>query len=45
MDLIIGIAILLIVLFSSSTIEKRLKSIEEQNNRVIEILEEIRDKK
>ena len=45
MDLIIGIAILIIVLFSSSTIEKRLKSIEEQNNRVIEILEEIRDKK
>ena len=45
MDLIIGIAILLIVLFSSSTIEKRLKSIEEQNNRVIQILEEIRDKK
>jgi len=45
MYLIIGIAILIIVLFSSSTIEKRLKSIEEQNNRVIEILEEIRDKK
>ncbi|SEM43113.1 hypothetical protein SAMN04487786_1772 [Paenisporosarcina quisquiliarum] len=43
--MIIGIAILLIMLFSSSTIEKRLKSIEEQNNRVIEILEEIRDKK
>ena len=45
MDLIIGIAIVLIVFFSSSIIEKRLKSIEEQNNRVIEILEEIRDKK
>jgi len=45
MDLIIGIAIVLIVSFSSSIIEKRLKSIEEQNNRVIEILEEIRDKK
>jgi len=43
--LIIGIAVLLIVLFSSSTVEKRLKSIEEQNNRVIEILKEIRDKK
>lgn len=45
MELIIGIAIVLIVFFSSSTIEKSLKSIEEQNNRVIEILEEIRDKK
>ena len=45
MDLIIGIAIVLIVFFSSSIIEKRLKSIEKQNNRVIEILEEIRDKK
>lgn len=45
MDVIIGIAIILIVFFSSSIIEKRLKSIEKQNNRVIEILEEIRDKK
>ena len=44
MDLIIGIAIVLIVFFSSSIIEKRLKSIEEQNKRVIEILEEIREK-
>jgi len=43
--LIIGIVILLIVLFYSSAIEKRLKSIEGQNNHVIEILEEIRDKK
>ncbi|RXJ04436.1 hypothetical protein DS745_03355 [Anaerobacillus alkaliphilus] len=32
-------------IFSSSIIEKKLKSIEEQNKRVIEILEEIRDKK
>lgn len=38
MDLIIGISIVLIVFFTSSIIEKRLKSIEEQNNRVIEIL-------
>jgi hypothetical protein len=45
MDLIIGIAIVLIVFFSSSIIKKRLKSIEKQNNRVIEILEEIRDRK
>jgi hypothetical protein len=44
MDLIIGIAIVLIMFFSSSIIEKRLKSIEKQNNRVIEILEDIRDK-
>ncbi|WP_175423010.1 MULTISPECIES: hypothetical protein [Lysinibacillus] len=45
MNLLVGIAIVLIVFFSSSIIEKRLKSIEQQNNRVIEILEEIRDKK
>ncbi|MFS0762322.1 MULTISPECIES: hypothetical protein [Peribacillus] len=45
MDIIVGIAIVLILFFSSSIIEKRLKSIEKQNNRVIEILEEIRDKK
>ncbi|WP_404443222.1 hypothetical protein LG307_14325 [Sutcliffiella horikoshii] len=45
MDLIILTAIVLIVFFSSSIIEKRLKTIEKQNNRVIEILEEIRDKK
>ena len=45
MDVIIGIAIIFIVFFSSSIIEKMLKSIEKQNNRVIEILEEIRDKK
>lgn len=45
MELITGIALILIVFFSSNIIEKRLKSIENQNNRVIEILEEIRDKK
>ena len=45
MELIIGVAIVLIVFFSSNTIEKSLKSIETQNNRVIELLEEIRDKK
>ena len=44
MELIIGIAIVLILFFSSNIIEKRLKSIENQNKRVIEILEEIRDK-
>ena len=45
MDFIVGIALLLIVFISSNTIEKRLKSIEETNKRVIEVLEEIKDKK
>ncbi|MED4690692.1 hypothetical protein [Peribacillus frigoritolerans] len=45
MELFVGIALILIVFFSSSIIEKRLKNIEKQNNRVIEVLEEIRDKK
>lgn len=45
MDLLIGIAIVLIVFFSSSIIERKLKSIERQNNQIIEILEEIRDRK
>ena len=45
MDLLIGIAIVLIVSFSSSIIERKLKSIERQNNRIIEILEEISDRK
>ncbi|MET3505326.1 hypothetical protein [Halalkalibacter oceani] len=40
---IIAIALVLIVFFSSAIIEKRLKTIENQNNRVIEILKEIRD--
>lgn len=42
-ELIVGIAIILIMFFSGK-IEKRLKSIEDQNERVIEILEDIRDK-
>ncbi|MEV5037029.1 hypothetical protein MRBLBA21_001851 [Peribacillus frigoritolerans] len=45
MELFVGIALILIIFFSSSIIEKRLKNIEKQNNSVIEILEEIRDKK
>lgn len=45
MDVIIGIAIILIVFFSSSIIEKRLKTLEKQNKSIIEILEDIRDKK
>ncbi|MER2007495.1 MAG: hypothetical protein ABS939_08575 [Psychrobacillus sp.] len=44
MDLIAGIALVLIVFFSSNIIEKSLKNIERQNERVIEILEKIRDK-
>ncbi|MFF2458730.1 hypothetical protein [Peribacillus simplex] len=45
MDILVGISLILIVFFSSNIIEKRLKNIEKQNNRVIEILEGIRDKK
>lgn len=45
MDVIIGIAIILIVFFSSSIIEKRLKTLEKQNKNIIDILEDIRDKK
>ncbi|MCT2535320.1 hypothetical protein NYQ66_06015 [Aquibacillus koreensis] len=41
---VIGIAILLIIFFSSGIIEKRLKTIETQNKQVIEILQQIRDK-
>ncbi|MFD1032534.1 hypothetical protein [Metaplanococcus flavidus] len=44
MDFIIGFILIGIVWISSSTIEKKLDSLGEQNNRVIEILEEIRDK-
>ncbi|MFD9626255.1 hypothetical protein [Peribacillus muralis] len=43
MELLVGIALILIVFFSSNIIEKRLKNIEKQNNRIIEVLEEIRD--
>ncbi|WP_171050758.1 hypothetical protein [Bacillus sp. BHET2] len=45
MNSLIGIAIILIVFFSSSIIEKRLKNIEMQNKVVIKVLEEIRDRK
>lgn len=44
MDFIIGIALVVTVFTSSSTLEKRLKSMEKQNDRIIEILEEIKDK-
>lgn len=42
---IIGFILIGIVWISSSTIEKKLDSLGEQNNRVIELLEEIKDKK
>ncbi|MFJ7667477.1 hypothetical protein ACIQXI_10225 [Lysinibacillus sp. NPDC097195] len=43
MDIIIGIALIILIFFSSSIIEKRLKNIEKQNSRVIDILEEIKE--
>lgn len=44
MGLIVGIAIILILFFSTGIIEKKLKTIEDQNGKIIEVLEEIRDK-
>lgn len=38
--LFVGIAILIVICISSSTIEKRLKNIEQQNNTIIELLKE-----
>ncbi len=43
--LFVGIAILLVLFITSSTIEKTLKSIEKQNDQVIELLKEINRKK
>lgn len=40
----VGIAILIVIVISTSTIEKSLKSIEKQNDMVIELLKENRDK-
>lgn len=45
MEIIGIIAIILILFFSTNLIEKRLKTIENQNDSIIKILEEIRDKK
>lgn len=45
MDFIIGIILIGVILISSSTIEKKLDSLGKQNGRVIELLEEIKDKK
>ena len=44
MDIIIGLVVVMTVLLASTIIEKRLKSIENQNNKIIKLLEEIRDK-
>ena len=41
----VGIAILIVLVISTSTIEKSLKKIEKQNDAAIELLEEIRDKR
>ncbi|WP_301950646.1 hypothetical protein [Bacillus sp. V59.32b] len=43
--LFVGIAILIVLFISTTTIEKTLKSIEKQNSRVIELLEDIRNEK
>lgn len=40
----VGIAILIVIVISTSTIEKSLKSIEKQNAIVIELLKENRDR-
>ena len=45
MDFMMGIILIGVVLIISGTIEKKLDSLGAQNDRVIELLEEIRDKK
>ncbi|WP_192797498.1 hypothetical protein [Psychrobacillus glaciei] len=40
----VGIAILIVISISASTIENALKSIQKQNEVTIELLKEIRDK-
>lgn len=42
---LVGGAIAIILVISTSTIEKTLKSIKEQNNTIIELLKEINNKK
>lgn len=41
---VVGIAILIVIVISTSTIEKSLKSIEKQNEIIVELLKDIRDK-
>ncbi|EPZ39302.1 MULTISPECIES: hypothetical protein [Anoxybacillus] len=45
MDWIVGIALIIIIFFSTSTIEKTLKTIKRQNDTIIELLKEIKNKK
>ncbi len=44
MEFIVGIAILIVLTISTSTIEKSLKKMEKQNEDIIKILEEIQKK-
>lgn len=44
MELIVGIALIIIIFFSSSIIEKILKDIKKQNATIIEILRELSKK-
>ncbi|CUA80169.1 hypothetical protein [Anoxybacillus suryakundensis] len=45
MDWIVGIALIIIIFFSTSTIEKTFKTIKSQNDTIIELLKEIKNKK
>lgn len=45
MGIFVGIAVVLIVFFSSSIVEKRLKKIENQNIEIVKLLEKIKDEK
>lgn len=45
MGIFVGIAVVLIVFFSTSVMEKRLKSIENQNKDIVELLKEIKNEK
>ena len=42
---VVGIAILIVIVISTSMIEKSLKSIEKQNATIVELLKDIRDKR
>ena len=42
---VVGIAILIVIVISTSTIEKSLKSIEKQNATIVKTLKEIGDQK
>ncbi|CAM3630010.1 hypothetical protein [Mesobacillus zeae] len=44
MDWLVGAAIVLMIFFSISMIEKTLKSIKEQNDTIIELLKELNKK-